>query len=78
MKLGVKNHGRIETLGNKINFSSNSMGSKHQEKNTLAVKHHSTSSSDDIYRNKSNNNDLAFIPTGLKSAHKIKKSSLEK
>ena len=78
MHLGNKNNGKIQTHGNKVLFSNNSMGSKNFDRHVLATGH-GVQHSSDIYQNKSNTTDLVFIPTGLKGSHHSKrKSGLEK
>ena len=77
MHLGNKNNGKIQTHGNKVLFSNNSMGSKNFDRHVLATGH-GVQHSSDIYQNKSNTTDLVFIPTGLKGSQSKRKSGLEK
>ena len=76
MRVGHKKSDKVNVMGNKILFS-NALGDKIQNRSASNSGHSAQSS--DIYLNKSNRSDLAYIPTGLKSGHHSKtKSPLEK
>ena len=77
MRVGTKKNDKINTMGNKILFPNTTFGNKFINRDVISgggSAHHS-----DIFQNKSNRSDLAYIPTGLKSGHHSKtKSPLEK
>lgn len=77
MKLGIKTSGNINTLGNKMLYPVQ-LGDKFQKRPiNQSVK---SAKDSNIYENKSNTEDLKYLPTGLlKLHHKFKgKSYLEK
>lgn len=76
MKLGNKKSGNINTLGNKMS-SSFQMGDKFKQRSINDSVRKAQESN--IYENKSNNEQMVYLPVGLKnhSTHK-KKSPLEK
>ena len=77
MKIGVKKSGNINTLGNKIMYPVQ-LGDKFQQRTiNQSVK---SAKDSNIYENKSNHEDVKYLPTGLlKLHHKFKgKSYLEK
>ena len=77
MRVGHKKSDKVNVMGNKILFPNTTLGDKIQTRGASNSGHSAQSS--DIYLNKSNRSDLAYIPTGLKSGHHSKtKSPLEK
>lgn len=78
--MGDKKTSMINTLGNKVLFSS-AMGDKVNHSNNLKHKRLYDGQSD-IYKNSSNNSSLIYIPTGLLKNNNIRniksKSYLEK
>ena len=77
MRVGHKKSDKVNVMGNKLLFPNTTLGDKMQNRSASNSGHSAQSS--DIFQNKSNRSDLAYIPTGLKSGHHSKtKSPLEK
>jgi len=77
MRVGSKKSDKVNVMGNKILFPNTAYGNKFQTRDVVSSG--SSAQHSDIFQNKSNRSDLAYIPTGLKSGHHSKtKSSLEK